>query len=64
MSDFVGSAHDAVGQLLAQVQRLDDSNARLIRAVQAVVEARHDPDRLQSAIDKAETEIALAQRAR
>ena len=64
MSGFVGSAHDAIGQLQAQVQRLGDSNERLLRALQAVVDARHDPDRLQDAIDKAEAEIALAQRKR
>ena len=64
MSGFVGSAHDAIGQLQAQVERLEDSNGRLQRALQAVIDARHDPGRLQEAIDKAEAEIALAQRKR
>lgn len=64
MSGFVGSAHDAIGQLQSQVERLDESNERLLRALQEVVEARDDPDRLQVAIDTAEAEIALAQRKR
>ncbi len=64
MSGFVGSAHDAVGQLQARVQRLDESNARLLRALQQVVTARHDPKQLQRAIDTAEAEIARAQRTR
>lgn len=64
MSGFVGSAHDAIGQLQAQVERLEESNGRLLRALQQVVEARDDPEALQVAIDTAEAEIALAQRAR
>ena len=57
MSGFVGSAHDAVGQLQAEVQRLRDDNARLIRALQKNVAARDDPHRLEQAIGEAETGI-------
>ncbi len=60
MSGFVGSAHDAVGQLQSEVQRLRDGNERLIRALRQVLEARHDPDRLQASLDAAEAEIARA----
>ena len=62
MSGFVGSAHDAVGQLQSQVRRLRESNERLLRALQQVVDARHDLDLIQDALDKAEAEIARAQK--
>ena len=61
MSDFVGSAHDAIGQLQSRIRRLDESNARLAQALRQVVEARHEPERLQDVIDKAEAEIKRAQ---
>ena len=60
MSGFVGSAHDAIGQLQTQVKGLRDSNERLLRALQEVVAARHDLDLIQDALDKAEVEIARA----
>lgn len=60
MSGFIGSAHDAIGQLQSQVERLSDDNARLIRALRQIVESRHDPARLHEAIDAAEPEIARA----
>ena len=62
MSGYFGSAHDAVGQLQSEIQRLRDSNERLIRALQQAVAARHEPSRLQGALDKAEKEIARALR--
>ena len=64
MSGFVGSAHDAIGQLQTQVRTLRESNERLLRTLQQVVDARHDPDRIQDALDKAEAEIARAVKAR
>lgn len=64
MSGFVGSAHDAVGQLQAEVQRLRDGNERLIRALRQVVEARHEPERLQDALDAAEAALARALKGR
>jgi len=64
MSGFVGSAHDAVGQLQSEVQRLRDGNERLIRALRQVVETRHDSERLQDALDAAEQEIARALKGR
>ena len=60
MSGFVGSAHDAIGQLQARVQRLSDDNTRLIGALRQIVEARDDPARLQETIDAAEAAIARA----
>ena len=63
MSGFVGSAHDAIGQLQSQVRTLRDSNERLLRALQQVVDARHDLDLIQEALDKAEAEIARAVKA-
>lgn len=60
MSGFVGSAHDAIGQLRSQVERLGDDNARLIRALRQIVGARDDPARLQETIDVAEAEVARA----
>lgn len=62
MSGFVGSAHDAIGQLQSQVRKLRESNERLLRALQQVVDARHDLDLIQDALDKAEAEIARAKR--
>ena len=62
MSGFVGSAHDAVGQLQSQVHKLRESNERLLRALQEVVDARHDLDLIQDTLDKAEAEIARAQK--
>lgn len=62
MSGFVGSAHDAIGQLQSQVRRLRESNERLLRALQQVVDARHDLDLIQDALDKAEAEIARAKK--
>ena len=64
MSGFVGSAHDAIGQLQSQVRTLRESNERLLRALQQVVDARHDPALIQEALDKAEAEIARALKAR
>ena len=64
MSGFVGSAHDAIGQLQSQVRTLRESNERLLRALQQVVDARHDLDLIQDALDKAEAEIARAMKAR
>lgn len=64
MSGFVGSAHDAVGQLQAEVQRMRDGNDRLIRVLRQVVEARHDAERLQGFLDTAEQEIARALKGR
>lgn len=64
MSGFVGSAHDAIGQLQTQVRRLRDGNERLIRVLRQVVEARKDPERLETALDAAEAEIARALKAR
>ena len=64
MSGFVGSAHDAIGQLQSQVRTLRESNERLLRALQQVVDARHDLDLIQEALDKAEAEIARAVKAR
>ena len=64
MSGFVGSAHDAVGQLQAEVQRLRDGNDRLIQVLRQVVEARHDAERLQGVLDTAEQEIARALKGR
>lgn len=64
MSGFVGSAHDAVGQLQAEVQRLRDGNDRLIRVLRQAVEARHDAERLQGVLDTAEQEIARALKGR
>ena len=64
MSGFVGSAHDAVGQLQAEVQRMRDGNDRLIRVLRQVVEARHDAQQLQDALDTAEQEIARALKGR
>lgn len=63
MSGFVGSAHDAIGQLQSQVRKLNESNERLLRALQGVVAARHDLDLIQDALDKAEAEIARALKA-
>lgn len=64
MSGFVGSAHDAVGQLQSQVQMLRDQNERLIRALRQVVEARHDQASLRGALDTAAAELAWALRGR
>ena len=64
MSGFVGSAHDAIGQLQSQVKGLRESNERLLRALQQVVDARHDLDLIQDALDNAEAEIARAVKAR
>ncbi len=60
MSGFVGSAHDAIGQLQSQIRGLQDDNARLIRALREIVESRHDPARLQGALVAGEAEIARA----
>ena len=64
MSGFVGSAHDAIGQLQSQVKTLRESNERLLRTLQEVVDARHDLDLIQDALDKAEAEITRAVKAR
>ena len=60
MSGFVGSAHDAIGRLRSQVERLSDDNARLIRALRRIVESRDDPARLAESIDAADAEITRA----
>lgn len=62
MSGFVGSAHDAIGQLQTHVKGLQESNERLLKALREVVAARHDLDLIQDALDKAEAEIARAQK--
>ncbi|MEE8273013.1 MAG: hypothetical protein V3R98_14990 [Alphaproteobacteria bacterium] len=61
---FQGSAHDAVGQLMAEVERLRTSNERLLGALRRVVDAYDSRETLPEAVESARNEVVRALKGR